>query len=494
MRSFFRICFLMLLLLTGLLCTASAERVSSQVSLTIPKGMRSYRNQTIVITAPDDGVCDLEITSSGTTFWRRTDIPVTAGDNEVVWDGTGFDGEYMPASRFHMTVRFSDGEGNTSEETKTFTMDKPAMALMYFIPDSDTLWLDSKRSWFFMYETTSPGRVLMKVAPLDDPENFIGTVKLDAGESAERDSWDGCIDGTRLQEGQYRVVCYARSAPEWSHEFTLTVARGAPETQEVGVTGPIMPSRSATDEEIWELMTAPAVVFDNGQGTGNDILSKPGKGGKVLGHVHGTGTALEVIRIEEGGKWAYVGAWNLQKANYIEGYVKVSDLKVVTPAQDYGLLIDKQTQTMVIFANGERVAELKVSTGNPALKYETEAGSYLTCNRLASFRTGSYRYEFPFRINGATLIHSVGWLEHNSFRSFENENARLGTKASHGCVRVERTTEGGYNAWWLWTHLRWNTRVIIMDDPVQRAEYNASAGKTGRDDMPYTGAGTNGWD
>ena len=189
-----------------------------------------------------------------------------------------------------------------------------------------------------------------------------------------------------------------------------------------------------------------------------------------------------------------MGAWCVQKANYIEGYVRVSELKAVTPAQDYGLLIDKQTQTLSLFGNGQRLASIRVSTGSTAKKYETEAGSYLTCTRLGSFSTGSYHYEYPIRINGATLIHSVGWLEHNRFRSFERENALLGTKASHGCVRMERTTEGGYNTWWMWTHLRWNTRVIIMDDPVQRSADNAAAHRTDRDDMPYTGSGTNSWD
>ena len=174
--------------------------------------------------------------------------------------------------------------------------------------------------------------------------------------------------------------------------------------------------------------------------------------------------------------------------------MKVSSLKVVTPAQDYGLLVDKQTQTLSVFADGVRVATLKVSTGDPALRFDTEAGSYLTCYRLAAFNTGRYRYEYPIRINGGTLIHSVGWVNEDGVHSFVKENLELGSKASHGCIRVERTTEGGCNAWWLWTHLRWNTRVIVMDDPAQRAAYNAANGITNRDDMPYTGTGTNGWD
>ena len=45
----------------------------------------------------------------------------------------------------------------------------------------------------------------------------------------------------------------------------------------------------------------------------------------------------------------------------------------------------------------------------------------------------------------------------------------LGAKASHGCVRVARTSgEGGINAFWLWTHLGHNTKVLVLDDPEER--------------------------
>ena len=198
----------------------------------------------------------------------------------------------MAAADYQMTVRFTNEDGAGDEQTVTFSMEKPAMALLYFLPDDDTLWLGSKHSWMFMYETTRPGQVLLKVAPADQPEDFIGTVRLDSDGSTTRDSWDGRVNGKRLQAGEYRVVCYAKSSPEYAIDFTLTVKEGAPEIGTVGVTGGIMPSRNASDEEIWQLMTAPAVVFDNGQGTGNDILDAPGRDGRVIGHAHGTGTAL----------------------------------------------------------------------------------------------------------------------------------------------------------------------------------------------------------
>ena len=43
----------------------------------------------------------------------------------------------------------------------------------------------------------------------------------------------------------------------------------------------------------------------------------------------------------------------------------------------------------------------------------------------------------------------------------------LGTKASHGCIRMDpRTTEenGGINAWWVWTHLGHDTKIIVTPE------------------------------
>lgn len=245
-------------------------------------------------------------------------------------------------------------------------------------------------------------------------------------------------------------------------------------------------------------MTAPAVVFTTGEGAGNPIYSKPHINSTVLGYVHGKGTALEVLSISEDRKWAYVGAWILYRSTYTEGWVQMKNLAVVEPAQDHAILVDKQEQTLTLFSYGERVGTIKVSTGKPldrsTIKRETPAGSYLTVTRLTPFITDNFHYDYPIRYNGASLLHTLGWAASSQRRNYSTEAAQLGSRASHGCVRMERFTEDSpLNAWWLWTHLRWNTRVIVLDNPVDRAaEKEAFRGDWA--DMPYTGLGTNSWD
>ena len=51
----------------------------------------------------------------------------------------------------------------------------------------------------------------------------------------------------------------------------------------------------------------------------------------------------------------------------------------------------------------------------------------------------------------------------------------MGTKASHGCVRIQnRPDENGLNAYWLWTHLPYHTKVLILDDPDARTREAAA--------------------
>ena len=80
------------LMLWAAAAAARGERIPTAASVTLPRDMRSFQNQTITVNAPDDGTCDLEISAAGTVYWRSTDIAVTAGDNQVIWDGTAFDG------------------------------------------------------------------------------------------------------------------------------------------------------------------------------------------------------------------------------------------------------------------------------------------------------------------------------------------------------------------------------------------------------------------
>ena len=96
---------------------------------------------------------------------------------------------------------------------------------------------------------------------------------------------------------------------------------------------------------------------------------------------------------------------------------------------------------------------------------ETRAGAFLTTDRLVSFDSGGYRCDYPIRIDGGNLLHQVGYQERaDGMADFSDQASRLGERASEGCVRVDWRTDDEYtiNAYWLWTHLPWRTKVLVL--------------------------------
>ena len=83
-----------------------------------------------------------------------------------------------------------------------------------------------------------------------------------------------------------------------------------------------------------------------------------------------------------------------------------------------------------------------------------------------SFESGGYRCDYPIRIDGGNLLHQVGYRERaDGMADFSDQSAQLGQRASEGCVRVDWRTDDedhGVNAYWLWTHLPYRTKVLVL--------------------------------
>ena len=152
------------------------------------------------------------------------------------------------------------------------------------------------------------------------------------------------------------------------------------------------------------------------------------------------------------------------------GYIRTDKLEVILPSTHYGLLIDKLDQTMTVYEDRKVIGRLSISTGKPEpgnTYRETPAGSFLTHLHFgASFAQEGYRYEYPIRYDAGNMIHNVGFTRVGRRRDFSDNLPLLGQKASHGCIRVSPfvTEDCNINSYWLWTHLPYHTRVIILDD------------------------------
>ena len=224
-----------------------------------------------------------------------------------------------------------------------------------------------------------------------------------------------------------------------------------------------------SDEEIWEIMLKPSVVIrSNGTFQRYPLKKLARSSSSDVASLRGATQGLEVIGVQ--GNWAHVRAWDHENGQPAEGYLLHKKLTVFYPAPYYGVLIDKREQTLPVYEDGKPLGTVPVSTGLaiPGNLYrETPAGAFLTDVHIGpSFAQDGYRYEYPLRYDAGNMIHGVGYERLGSVRDYSDNLPLLGQKASHGCTRVSLFTYGDcpITMYWLWTHLPYHTRVIILDD------------------------------
>ena len=259
-------------------------------------------------------------------------------------------------------------------------------------------------------------------------------------------------------------------------------------------------------QAIWQVMISPMTVIS---GSGKEaekqtykLRATPDKttgNGNVLGEITCETQGVHVLETREDG-WTYVEAYNSsygeayrragKGAGYgktnelIRGYVESSRLKIFTPRTEYGLLIDKMTQELYIVNEGGLVSTLLISTGltNSAQPWnETPAGEYYLSSKVGDFPSGNLICAYGMRFNNGDILHQVPYIlnEKYNIKDFSSTEKRLGEKASHGCVRVQRKENAdGLNMKWLWDNVPLKTKLIIWDEagrPEPYMEYPVSA-------------------
>ncbi|MEG0269911.1 MAG: L,D-transpeptidase [Clostridia bacterium] len=221
----------------------------------------------------------------------------------------------------------------------------------------------------------------------------------------------------------------------------------------------------------WELIQRPITVLDTKEREMTYPLDAP-NGKKVVyewqgGFINGSTAAVHVLGEDTDGYTLIEGLDYYDRV--IEGYVKTRLLKTVTPNEKYGIIIDKLTQTLYMFIDGELWSSCPVSTGlvNEKQPYnETAAGEYLIGSWVGGFDSEGMYCEMGIRFNGGDLLHQVPYITlGDGTKSFSKYEGLLGQKASHGCVRVARNpSPEGLNIRWLWENLKKGTKVVIWDD------------------------------
>ena len=226
----------------------------------------------------------------------------------------------------------------------------------------------------------------------------------------------------------------------------------------------------SSDEEIWAAITRTMVSVDVGESESAYIYDSTLDSRKRLGTVSGLSQGLNVVMELDSG-WSLVEAFRNEDGAFVRGYIRSNKLRTVEPNQTYGLVIDKATQTLTVWKNGEPIGSCSVSTGLPTAKYlfrETPAGEFITVTRRGTTEYYSNGFcKYTIRINGTYHIAEIPTTKKNG-SDFSLLEESLGEKATRGyiCIAHDASTDGGINAEWIWNMTTDNkkVKVLILDD------------------------------
>ena len=442
---------------------------TAELKVSLPDTVKGYTPCEIVIESPAAGEAELKLLDGSKNLWMTRREQVAEGKNILAWNGLGVNGERMFAGpyRFQVTVRTADGQEYTT--VRKFTINGTTPTLVYALPNSETLYLDGREPWFVEVFVSAESLIAMEVLDSSGQRVYYRDDKItDPDGSIIR--WNGAINSyKKIEPGEYTVRMWGKQNPGYLHTFTLKAEAQSPAKRAVEVTGPVIPERGMSDAEIWEIMMKPSVVINaSGSFRRFTLYSKPSKSCRSAGSLRCALQGLEILDIE--GSWAHVRAGRHEDGTLVEGYLQLYDLTVYTPAEHYGVLIDKRDQTLTVYHDGKAIGSIPVSTGlapKGKLTRETPPGAFLTdVHTGASFAQDGFRYEYPLRYDGVNYIHGVGFTRKGRARDYSKNLPLLGQKASHGCVRVNlfAQEDSPLNMYWLWIHLPYHTRIIVLDD------------------------------
>ena len=232
---------------------------------------------------------------------------------------------------------------------------------------------------------------------------------------------------------------------------------------------------------VWRMLLSPVTVVDGHEKTQVYLYKEPDETSEPVGEITCATQDVHVLETLNNG-WtkvetysssfhdSKVKAWNA----LVEGYVPTASLLVKEPLTTYGLVVDKLTQRLYLFVEGELYDTLAVSTGlpNPRQPYnETAAGAFLLSSRVGAFVSGKSVCDYGIRFDNGNILHEVPYLPREGGEKYYQFEPELGQRASHGCIRVQRKrTPLGVNMNWLWKALsdQMGTKLVVWDDPAGR--------------------------
>ena len=402
----------------------------------------------IIFRVPKAGACDitLEDEDGKTVSIAYLGYDASAGENAVYRNGT-YNGEPAPAGEWRLTLK---KDGQTARTAVTIADDTEDG--LQTINTDETDGTDAEPPDKSNAETAESGSLSSEFVD-EEIEEIIEDVFLEG----EDDS------GSEAREVVF--------TPSWTSPY---------EGRDTSRNYWTLPMDITDEEAVWSVLMSPITVLDNGKKNAEKtqvvIRSEPNEESDGVGVVTCMTQGVHVL--ERGEEWSLIECYSssfhdspiLNWNALVQGYVPTKFLKEVQPATDYGIVIDKLTQRLYLFKDGHLFSTLLVSTGlsNERQPYnETRSGEFLLTSAVGTFASDNLRCAMALRFDDGDLLHEVPYIlmKDGESRDYSICESKLGVKASHGCIRVQRKkTAEGINMGWLWDNRHKNTKLIIWED------------------------------
>ena len=441
----------------------------------------------VSVSVPEEGVYDLVMTDGDgqTLCVIAENRPAEAGVNLLYWNGT-YQGVAAPEGEWQLVM--TQG-GNTARAS--VTVGPMAACLIGARLSREAIVTGEKTaiSWF----ATQEGE--LTVLREGDADPFLrlhaaagwGEAELPAAEKGGDYTLRMTLtaeDGTVSEPVYLSLKVEETIFDSWasrpkSTSFTPSLGSSW-EGKDQTLNYWTLPMDITDTEAVWAVLTAPVTVVDNGKTNAERtqvvLRKEPRADSPGVGVVTCITQAVHVI--ERGDEWTLVECysssfhdssvknWNA----LVQGYLPTAYLKETVPDQTIGLVVDKLNQTLYIFQDGELFDTLLVSTGlaNEKQPYnETRSGEFLLHSWVGAIPSDDVVGRLAMRFNDGDLIHEVPYslMSDGKSRDYTATDRKLGSRASHGCIRVQRKqTPKGTNHEWLWNHRKRDMKILIWED------------------------------
>jgi len=464
-----KICFSadLFLFLVIVLFAISASSEEQFFSCRLDHDIISFSDNSFQMAVPGPGTYRITIKDETTIYKILEGTIRNTGMVQVEWDGTGFNKERLDKRAYLIEAVYISEDGKRYSDSYSKVSEYSAQAVNYALPSSYIMNINEKKQWFLEIKTVMDGTLTAEwIHDGTGTVEKVSSVNISGGKPV-RLSYKSLAGNFVPTPGEYSLRIYDSKNPDYGKKIKVNIVDQKDIKLPLQISEDFMPSEDDDTAEIWRKMMLPSVVVDIGFHQHQKIYEQPNKKSKSLGTVHGQTQALKILELIE--NWALIGAWNHETGAYVEGWVPSESLKIEKPQTEYGLLFNKKMQSLTVFYHGEVFDTLQISTGlgeKEKLYQETSAGSFLTGYHRSSFSSNGKKFDYVIQYDGGNMIHQIPYYWGNGKKNFSAGSEQLGSKASHGCIRIqaEPSNKEGINAYWLWTHIPYHTRVVILDN------------------------------